>query len=388
MAKLNGFKWLCALAFIVSTANADIIIDNQSIPSADVNTISISPASGHMFITTIPGYTVTPNVAGDTVAITNFTVSPATVIAGQSATVSWNTANAVSCVASNGVGGWAGSTIALPSGSKSITTSTTGSPTFTLTCNGSAANDTVSKNVVLNVTSANTVSITNFTASPATIIEGESTTLSWTTQNASSCTPTGGTAGWSAFGINLPNGSASLTLPTAGTYSFTLTCQDVSAGTAVKSTVVIVSPAAGECPASPLSGTTTLWKSFWLVDFPKPGYDNRFATIPRYGYLALEFNTGNIISNGSIVSIETTVTDGVRLGALSKCPGDFDVTPECEYVWGIGGGLGWATNGTRGCQLEPNTTYYFNVTFTDGFDGTSSSCRSSPCITTIQHINR
>jgi len=388
MRKLNGFIWLC-LAVMAGTANADIIIDNQSIPSADINTISISPASGHLYVSTIPGYTVTPVVTGDNVAITNFTVVPGTILAGGSTSVSWNTANAVSCTASNGVGGWSGSTIALPSGSKSITASTAGTYTFTLTCNGSAAGDTATSNVTLTVNPANAVAITSFTATPASITEGGSTTLSWVTQNATSCTPTNGTGGWNALSIGLPSSSAQVTIPTAGTYTFTLTCQDASAGTAIKSAVVVVEPANNPyCAASPLSGSVTPWKTFWLVDWPKPTYDNRYATIPMYGYIALEFNTGNVVSKGKLATIETTVTDGIRLGAISQCPGDFNVEPACDYAWGIGGGIIWTTDGSDGCKLAPNTTYYFNLTYTNGVSPASSSCSSSPCITTIQNINR
>lgn len=388
MRKLNGFKWLFALAMISGTANADIIIDNQSIPGSDIDSISISPVTGNIFVTTIPGYTVTKVVVGDGVAITNFTVSPGTILAGGSATISWNTANAVSCTASDGVDGWAGSAITLPSDSMLITTSTLGSHTFTLTCEGGQAGDTATSNVVLNVNTADAVAITSFTATPATINEGGNTTLSWTTLNASSCTASSGTVAWSALSIGVPNGNADMTIGSVGNYTFTLTCSDVSGGQDVVSIVVIVESAVQECDAVPLSGNIESWKSFWLVDFPKPGYDNRYGTVPRFGYLALEFNTGSIVSNGKLYTVETTVTDGVRLGAISQCPGDFDVTPECDYSWGIGGGLSWATNGGLGCQLDPNTTYYFNVTFTDGVDPSSTTCSSSPCITTIQHVNR
>ena len=385
MRKLNGFKWLYALAIISGTVNAEIIIDNQSIPGSDIQSISISPTSGNLFITTIPGYTVTKVVVGDSVAITNFSVSPGTILAGGSATVNWNTANAVSCTASNGVGGWAGSTIALPSGSKAITTSTLGSHTFTLTCAGSASGDTTVSNVVLNVDSANAVAITSFSATPSTISEGGSATLSWTTQNASSCTGSSGTGGWSALSISVPNGSADITIGTVGNYTFTLTCSDVSGGQDVVSSVVIVQSAGEECEAPALTGNIDTWVNYWGVDWPAPKFSTDTLTIPRYGYIAHEFNTGNVSTSGKIFTIETTVTDGVRLGAISQCPGDFDVAPECDYVWGLGGSLGWATDGTIGCQLEPNTTYYFNLTFTNGVDASSSTCYSSPCVTFLQN---
>lgn len=389
MRKLNGLFWLC-LAMTAGTANADIIIDNQNIPSADISGISITPASGTLVITTKdPGYTVTKNVVGTNVAITNFSLSPTSIVAGGSTTVNWSTANAVSCAATNGVGGWSGSTIGLPTGSKSITAATAGTYTFTLTCNGSEAGDTTTSNVTLTVTAANAVAITSFTASPTTITEGGSTTLSWTTVNAVSCTPTGGAGGWNALTISVPSGSTQVTIPTPGSYSFTLTCQDGSAGTAVKSAVVVVEADNGPfCASAPLAGTQTTWKNFWLVDWPKPTYDNRYATIPRLGWYAIEFNTGNIVSKGKLYTIETTSTDGVRLGAISQCPGDFNVTDECDYKWGISGGISWSTDGSAGCQLAPNTTYYFNVTFTDGYNANTTTCPSSPCITKLQNYNR
>ena len=125
-----------------------------------------------------------------------------------------------------------------------------------------------------------------------------------------------------------------------------------------------------------------------MVDFPGPVSDNKFLTIPRSGFFALEFNTGNIVDDGKMTTIETTVTDGIRLGSFSKCPGDFDVPAECQHTWGIGGGVRWATNGRAdACQLELDTTYYFNVTFTDGSTPSSTTCDKSPCYTNMQYIN-
>lgn len=389
MIKLKGFMAVCLLALLGSPAYADVIIDNQSIPSAAIDAISISPASGHIFVSTFDGYTVTPVVVGNGVTISSFTVSQGTVDEGGSVTLSWNTQNAISCSASGGMDGWDGSTVTIPSGTRSVAASTAGVYTFTLTCNGSETGDTTSSQVVLTVTQPGGVAITSFVASPANIYEDESTLLSWTTENAVSCTPSGGAGGWSALSIGLPSATTTITISTADTYTFTLTCQDSSGGQAVATTSVVVDVEPDACPTPSLSGVTTTWASFWLQQFPDPRYDNRYATINRTGYLAIEFNTGNAIGNGKILTVETTVTDGVRFGAISECPGVFDVEPECDYYWGIGGGLAWATDGYAGaCQLEPNTTYYFNVTYTDGEDGSTTTCSSSPCITTLQHVRR
>lgn len=389
MFNLKGIIAASLLALFSITAAADIVIDNQAIPGAVINTISISPSTGDIFVSTFNGYTVAPVVVGNSVAITGFTVSAGTVLAGSTVNLNWATQNAVSCSASGGTGGWSGSTISIPSGAMSITAATAGTYTFTLTCDGSEAGDSASSQVVLTVTQPAGVSITNLSASPTTVFAGESTTLSWSTQNAASCTATGGAGGWDALSIGVPTGTATLTIPEEGAYSFVLTCQDAAGGEAVASASVVVNAAPLVCPTPTLAGNTMTWNDFWLQEFPNPRYDNRYATINRTGYFAIEFNTGNVIGNGKIFTVETTVTDGVRLGAISECPGVFDVAPECTYIWGIGGGLPWATDGYAGaCQLEPNTTYYFNVTYTNGVSGATTTCNSSPCITTIQHVKR
>lgn len=305
MRNLNGFKWIYALAIFGTAANADLIIDSQSIPSSDISSISISPASGNIFVSTIPGYDVSKS-----------------------------------------------GTEPPPPGE---------------------------------------VAITSFSASPSTIIVGQSTTLSWATSNATSCTPSGGTGGWSTRSIALPNGNTAIIVSAVSSYEFTLTCTGDAGSPAVRNITVTANPEPdpNSCPTPALSGIEVDWINLFLVDFPMPGYDNRFTTIPQTGYYALKFNTGNVVDDGKMSSIETTVTDGVRLGAFSKCPGDFDVAPECDFVWGISGGIRWATNGRVGaCQLEPNTDYYFNITYTDGEDDLSSTCNSSPCITTLQHVNQ
>lgn len=308
MFNLNGLKTFCVLVMLCGSASAQIkiVIDNQEIPTADIQSIVILPNSNLISVSTNVSYTV---------QATSTNTNPA----------------------------------------------------------------------------VDAVSITGFSASSTNITAGQGTTLSWSTQNASSCTASGGAGGWNTASVGLPSANAVVTIATAGTYVFSLTCADVYGGSAVKRVTVQVNPqvATQTCAASPLAGTVKGWQAFWLVNFPAPGYDNRFATIPTQGYLALKFDTGNIVDDGKMSTIETTVTDGIRRGAFSECPGDFDVAPECGYVWGISGGIRWATNDRSGaCQLKPNTTYYFNVTYTDGVNPSSSTCNTSRCITTLQHVNR
>jgi len=392
MRILNGLIYIfCVLAMTFSTVNAQmtITIDNQAIPTEHISSIVILPRTNEINISTTVAYEVRQIVEGDGVAITNFNVSLSTVVAGQSISFNWDTSNAVSCEATNGVDGWAGSEITLPSGDKSITTATTGSHTFTLTCNGSAIDDTDTRNLVVNITPVDAVSITTFFATPDAIAVGDTTTLSWSTVNATSCTPTGGTADWTSTNISLPDGSANIVIDTADTYIFNLVCVGPSADQQTKSEVVEVANAPQSCDSVTLAGNTVVWSSFWSASFPGPVYENVTNWIvPQGGYLAIVFDTAGFIDDGKISALENSSSPGIRIGSFSECPGDFNVAEECKYRWGLGGGLRWETNGKNGaCPLDSDKTYYFNITFTDGENSNSSNCRATPCRVNLQHVN-
>jgi hypothetical protein len=138
-----------------------------------------------------------------------------------------------------------------------------------------------------------------------------------------------------------------------------------------------------------LSGNVVDWSTFWYQVFPGPVYENvTNYIVARQGYLAIEFNTANINDDGKVSALENASTPAIRTGSISTCPGDFDVPAECRYTWGLGGGLAWSTNGKLGtCALDSNTTYYFNITFTDGVDIDSTTCNSAPCRINLQHYN-
>lgn len=234
-----------------------------------------------------------------------------------------------------------------------------------------------------------TVFITSFTATPDMIDEGGTTTLSWSVDNAESCEATGGTADWVATEITLPSGSTNVTIGIAGTYNFLLECQGVESDLQTRSASVTVNNAPQACDTVTLSGNIVSWGLFWSESFPGPAYENVTNwIIPQKGYLAIEFNTAHFIDDGKISLLENASTPGIRTGAYSECPGDFNVPAECKRTWGLGGGLSWATNGSLGsCELKPDTTYYFNVTFTDGEDLNTSTCSGSPCRINLQHLN-
>jgi len=380
MFSSRKIKWICALAAVSGMVNADVMIDDQVIPNADLSgVISVNPASGRIIINTIPGYAIVRGGLGDDVAISNFYASPDSITAGDSTTIYWATQNADSCSASNGFGTWSGDVPV--SGSRTVSTATPNTYTFTLTCQGTGG--PVSDTTSVTVNAAGSVSITSLSASPPSIIEGGTTTIYWATQNADSCSASDGFGTWSG---DVPvNGSRAVSTATPNTYTFTLTCQG-SGGPVSDTTSVTVTEAVPGCDTPPMSGNEFEWVRYWGEAFPNPKSLLREAQIPMEGWLAVKFNTGNYDDTGSFSSIESTKTSGTRLGAISQCPGDFEVPVECRYSWGIGGGILWSTEGYRNaCDLLPNTDYYFNVTFTNGLDPDSTTCDAVPCVTKLRY---
>ena len=148
-------------------------------------------------------------------------------------------------------------------------------------------------------------------------------------------------------------------------------------------------PIPSQCVDSELEGTIKGWSQVWVGAFPYPTSDNvRWNVVPRKGYMAIQFNTRNFVSDGKITDLANGMTPGIRTGSYSECKGDFAVAPECKITWGLGGGLRWATNGrNNACVLKPDTVYYFNITFTDGVDGDSTTCRGAPCYVDLQYQN-
>ena len=234
--------------------------------------------------------------------------------------------------------------------------------------------------------------ITDFSALPSTVEEGQPTIISWATENADNCTAT---APFDDFNGPVPtNGFVEIIIATAGSYDFTLTCEgDLDPDNAMLTVTVEEKTTTTNCEASPLTGVIKQWGEFWKEDFPGPGFEVVDTVVLKTGYVALEFNTGDVVDNALMVSVGNTFTAGIRTGTFSECPGDFDAAPECSHAWGLGGGITWATDDEDGaCQLKPNTTYFFNLTFTDGFDSQSSTCESQvnsrECWATLQHVNR
>ena len=163
----------------------------------------------------------------------SLTANPTSITAGQSSSLSWSSANATSCT------GAGFSTSNAVSGSVSVTPAAT--TTYTVTCtNGSAS---ASANATVTVTAqAPTASLT---ANPASITAGQSSTLTWSSTNATSCTGTGFSTS------NAVSGSVSVT--PAATTSYIVTCTNGSASASMNAIVTVT----GTAPTATISANPT-----------------------------------------------------------------------------------------------------------------------------------
>jgi hypothetical protein len=161
----------------------------------------------------------------------SFSSNITSIVAGQSATLSWTTQNATS-VSITGI-----SSTALAGSAAVVPAQTT---TYTLTATG--AGGTSQASVTITVTQATPV--VTFTASAASITAGQSVTLNWATQNAT---------GVSISGVTSTSLSGSATLTPSQTTTYTLTATGPGGTSQASVTVSVVQPA----PVATLSANTT-----------------------------------------------------------------------------------------------------------------------------------
>jgi PKD repeat protein len=212
-----------------SVAGATSVSINNGVGTVTGNSVSVSP-------TKTTTYTLSARNAGGTVTatarvsvavpppvISSFSASPASITAGESTTLSWSVAGATSLSINNGVGTVTGS---------SVTVSPTQTTTYTLTARN--AGGTVTSSTRVTVAVAPPV-ISSFSASPAAITAGQSSTLSWSVSGASSVSID--------QGVGTVSGSSVSVSPAAST-TYTLTARN-AAGAVTASTAVAVAPANG-----------------------------------------------------------------------------------------------------------------------------------------------
>ncbi len=155
-----------------------------------------------------------------------FTADPASILPNGTSTLAWSTSNVTFCVASDA---WSGTKAT--SGTQDVTPSATS--TYTLSCGGESGTTTAS--VTVNV-GAHPLPTVILTASPTSVTPGEgsaTSTLTWSSSNASACEAS---SGWS--GVRGLSGTE-IVQPGATT-TYTLLCGNGTASTTENVTVDFV----------------------------------------------------------------------------------------------------------------------------------------------------
>jgi hypothetical protein len=254
------------LAFNVSNSTTRLITDlasgTETNLATESGTLVVTPATTRSYRLTASNdcNTVTQDV---TITVTQapvisaFTASASPICAGQSTTLSWTaTGGTAATIAAPGL---PGSPVSVDPNSGTLAVTPSSTTTYTLTVTNDAGSATSTTTVT--VTPAPT--IPTFTATPATINQGQSSTLAWTSANGTSATITDLLAG-TVINVGL-NSSLVVTPATTRTYRLNISG---SCGTAtqdvmvtVNASVVINSFAASVSPICDGQSSTLSWSA-------------------------------------------------------------------------------------------------------------------------------
>jgi hypothetical protein len=167
------------------------------------------------------------------------TASAKSVPVGTGVTLNWSSTGAKQCHVSNGAIPPRGWTLAT-SGSMSVSEATVGVYNYTLSCYGSTVSN--AETAPVSVEPAVTL-----TSSAASAQPGQAFTLTWSSKQATTCSPSGGGSGdgWST--ASGTSGGVTVTEAAAGSYTYTLTCTDgaVSGTAQVKMSISAPAPGGG-----------------------------------------------------------------------------------------------------------------------------------------------
>lgn len=307
------------------------------------------------------------------VSVTLFKATPASIPSGGGTTLEWATQNASSCEASGTLPGWSGAKGA--NGTLPLIVADAGTYEARLTCldtNGGSDTEAITVTV-----SAAIIRIDSFTATPATVAKDGTTTIEWTTSNASSCVAEGSLPGWS--GAKATSGSEVLTLETVGNYQARLVCSDGGTGTATESLAVSVTEVLPDVtidlfsadPSELLKGASTQlsWASTdatgCVAGGTLPGWSGNVAVsgtqlvpVATEGEYTATLTCGNGGGTDAMASITITVTlpKRVRYSMANKCFA-IKAAANNKYVVATGTGNG-ATYAATGTNITGATPFY------------------------------
>ncbi|HTB64661.1 MAG TPA: hypothetical protein VK727_00435 [Steroidobacteraceae bacterium] len=229
---------------------------------------SLAPSGTQMTaaLTTTTSYSVTCSGPGGTgmpatlavavvpAATVSLVANPQSVAAGGTSVLTWTSTNATSCTAS---GGWTG--VQATSGTQMTAAVTTGT-SYSLTCTGPGGAGTPAA-VTVAVVAMTPAATASLMASPSSVATGGTSTLTWSSTNAASCTASGAWNGAQATSGTLGTGA----LSASTTYS--LVCSGPGGTSSTVSATVTVGYG-GAVTVAPRSAAITQSQSLQLTIAP------------------------------------------------------------------------------------------------------------------------
>jgi RHS repeat-associated protein len=277
---------------------------------------------------------------------------------GNSATLSWSSTNADSATIDQGIG-------SVPAAG-SITVTPSQTTTYTITVSGPGGQATATAQVTVYIPPTVTLG-----AAPASIILGNSATLSWSSTNADSATID--------QGIGSVPTAGSITITPTQTTTYTITVTGPGGTATATAQVTVINPPTVQISASPETitkgGSATLtWSS---TNAEQATIDQGIGTVPVSGSITItptQTTTYTIIVTGpggttqattqvSVVNPQPTVT-------ISVDPPTIQAGQSATLSWSstnaetatIDQGIGAVqTSGSRTITLTQTTTYTINV---------------------------
>jgi hypothetical protein len=299
---------------------------------------------GSLRSSALPMSSTTPNFnsgygfiqAGAAFVVPTLTLAATSIPFGSSTTLSWSTLDATSCTAAaNPATNFTPPTPAA-SGTLTVTPAVAGPTVYTLTCTG-AGGTSAANSATLFATSGTPPVAPTLTLAATSVAVGKSTTLSWSSPTATSCTASGS---WS--GTLAASGSQTITPAVVGTETFTLVCSNLGGPSApvsvsLDATAAVMKPPAPTLTlgASSIPGQTTTtitWSSAGATSCIASGNANAnqsgwggvqaasgtFTITPiNTGTYVYSLTCSNASGNSPTSSATLTVTTPVNTGSTS-----------------------------------------------------------------------
>ncbi len=181
-------------------------------------------------------------------------------------TITWNSGQPY-CVTSGGNGndGWQG--IQATSGSRVVTSSQATTLTYSVTCGSQMAQVQVSYSSPATSSPSIPEPAVTLTSNSASETVGKGVTLTWSSKNANTCTPSGGASDDSWTGALPLSGSMQVIESTAGDYTYQITCSGAPPAASASVKVAFTDSSGGGTSSSGGSGGGGGSVDPWLLGF-------------------------------------------------------------------------------------------------------------------------